>query len=750
MKKQHRIIPKTTKKLLMTWLSGAVVSVALVACGGGSGSSDPAPTPTPTPVTLFQVGTTTSDPDLPPEPTLPTDAQVCATLYASNNLVRRPDGALPPEADPSVPGVGKAVTATWPADGTIYTTAVPKANPDQARIQAALNACGAAVDAEVGAAIAAADASATAAQVAAAVPNKLISGASSQELAKAKYKASKYAVRLVVNSTGGGDSFISGPLTLPSGVTLWIDKDVTLFASRDVISYMATPKVVGKYCGNTAVSATKAGSSGNCNALINGDNLVNSAVVGEGSIDSRGYAEIVTSEALYPIMKVDLTCSNTYTNYAAGTQAAQGTSCDNGGTFVDLKSSSRNMTWWDLAFLGNMVGNGTTGVSSQSVFRMMVFNYAKNLTLYKITMNNSANFHMVPSGIDGLTVWGVKLQTPSLAAFANPAGNGNPLYTGFTFTKDNVKNTDAFDPGAATSVRSAQLNLGGTAAAINSIPSTQGAISFDGYLKNVVFAYNYVSTGDDNIVLKGSNSPCKVVATPTPANPTCSGEAAIDGNRDVSTDRKYGVIIAHNHIYDGHGISIGSETNAGVKNVQVYDNSFDGGEEALRIKTDYARGGEVSNIFYKNICIRNAENALLFTPYYSTKALPTAGTPAVATPLFPNIHDISLDSVAIQGATKVKLMGFEANTGGYGNPQYPLVMTLNNVVTDTPAGVNMLSSDANLTLTGVNNLPIVASTDRRIVVTGTASPTADASKVVDCSKAYVAFPTLTSPQGTRW
>lgn len=730
----------------MTWLSGTLISVALVACGGGSGSSDPAPTatPTPAPVALFQVGTTTSDPDLPPEPTLPTDAQVCATLYASNNLVRRPDGALPPEADPSVSGVGVAVTATWPADGTIYTAAVPKANPDQARIQAALNACGAAVDAEVGAAIAAADASATAAQVAAAVPNKLISGASSQELAKAKYKASKYAVRLVVNSTGGGDSFISGPLTLPSGVTLWIDKDVTLFASRDVMTYMATPKVLNRYCGNTATASNRAGSSGNCFALINGDNLVNSAVVGEGSIDSRGYAEIVTSDALYPIMKVDLTCSNTYVNWRAGTQAATGAACDNGGTFVDRSSSVRNMSWWDLAFLANMVESGTTGVGGQSVFRMMVFNYAKNLTLYKITMNNSANFHMVPSGIDGLTVWGVKLQTPSLAAFANPAGNGNPLYTGFTFTKDNVKNTDAFDPGAAASVRSAQLNLGGTSTAINSIFSTKGAISFDGYLKNVVFAYNYVSTGDDNIVLKGSNNPCRVIASPTPANPTCSGEAGIDGNRDVSTDRKYGIVIAHNHIYDGHGISIGSETNAGVKNVQVYDNSFDGGEEALRIKTDYARGGEVSNIFYKNICIRNAENALLFTPYYSTRALPATG------PLFPNIHDIFLDSVAIQGATKVKLMGFEANTGGYGNPQYPLVMTLNNVVTDTPTGVNMLSSDANLTLTGVNNLPIVASTDRRIVVTGTTSPTADITKVVDCSKAYVAFPTLTSPQGTRW
>jgi polygalacturonase len=85
------------------------------------------------------------------------------------------------------------------------------------------------------------------------------------------------------------------------------------------------------------------------------------------------------------------------------------------------------------------------------------------------------------------------------------------------------------------------------------------------------------------------------------------------------------MVIAHNHIYWGHGISIGSETNAGVTNMEVYDNSFMHSEEGLRIKSDYARGGEVSNINYKNICIRDADNALLFTTYYSTRPLPATG-----------------------------------------------------------------------------------------------------------------------------
>ncbi len=688
-----------------------LIALALAGCTTDLGSSGSSPATAP-----FMVGTVSHDGDLPAEPALPTDEQVCATLEASNAYVKRPDGALPPEADPSPPGAGVA------ADPATV-------NPDQTRIQAALDACGQAVDAEVGAAIAQADSAATDSQTTAALPNVNISGASGEELAKPQYRASKFAVRLVVSSTGPGDGFISGPLTLPSGVTLWIDRGVTLFATRDATAY--SPKLTGTYCANTAVSAAKAGSSGNCLALISGTSLVNSAVVGDGSIDSRAYAEIVSTRALYPLMKVDLTCSNTYTAYAAGMQDPDGTACDDGGTVVNSRSSVRNMTWWDLAYLGNLVQNGRTGTASQSNFRMMVFSYAKNLTLYRVTLNNSANFHVVPSGVDGMTVWGVKLQTPSTAAYANPVGNLNPLYTGALFGEDNVKNTDAFDPASASKPTQAALTTGSTTA-------SAAKISFDGYLKNVVFAYNYVSTGDDGIVLKGS-------ANPSPAG---SGLPGVDGDRDVRSDRRWGIMIAHNHLYWGHGISIGSETNAGITNVHVYDNSFDNSEEALRIKSDYARGGEVSNVWYQNICIRNALNALLFTPYYSTKAVPVDSSGAAA-PLFPNFHDIHLDDVRILGPSGVKLQGLAENSGGYPTPSHPLVMTLNNVVADDPSAINVIASDARLTLTAVN-LPIAPSSDGRVVLDGRATQSVEPDKIVDCQWAFVDFPSSTSPAGATW
>src|SRR5438552_2715078 len=123
-----------TRFLHVKALSACALAALIAGCGGGGDGRASAEAEQASGVgNAFQVGTTSTDANLPGEPALPTDTQVCATLEASNKLVKRPDGALPPEADPSVSGVGVAVSATT-------------ANPDQARIQAALDACGAAVD----------------------------------------------------------------------------------------------------------------------------------------------------------------------------------------------------------------------------------------------------------------------------------------------------------------------------------------------------------------------------------------------------------------------------------------------------------------------------------------------------------------------------------------------------------------------------------------------------------------------------
>jgi polygalacturonase len=73
--------------------------------------------------------------------------------------------------------------------------------------------------------------------------------------------ASGQAVRLTVSGSNNG--FITGPLTLPKGVTLWVDTGVTLFGTRD-------PNVYGQSPGLINVGGASSG------------------VVGEGTIDGQG------------------------------------------------------------------------------------------------------------------------------------------------------------------------------------------------------------------------------------------------------------------------------------------------------------------------------------------------------------------------------------------------------------------------------------------------------------------------------
>ena len=65
-------------------------------------------------------------------------------------------------------------------------------------------------------------------------------------------------------------------------------------------------------------------------------------------------------------------------------------------------------------------------------------------------------------------------------------------------------------------------------------------------------------------------------------------------------------------------MSIGSETNGGVRNVSVCDLSLDGTDNGLRIKSDASRGGLVQGIYYTDVCIRDSRHPLVFDSYYSS------------------------------------------------------------------------------------------------------------------------------------
>lgn len=132
------------------------------------------------------------------------------------------------------------------------------------------------------------------------------------------------------------------------------------------------------------------------------------------------------------------------------------------------------------------------------------------------------------------------------------------------------------------------------------------------------------------------------------------------------------VTISNNRLYQGHGVSIGSETNAGAENVLVTNIVMDGAnalnQNVIRIKSDSSKGGEVKNITYQNICAQNPGHPLVFNPFNST----ATGT------LFPNFHDIIIRNMhVLNRQNSSTLRGYNIN-----GVDFPLGIILDNVELD--------------------------------------------------------------------
>jgi polygalacturonase len=101
-----------------------------------------------------------------------------------------------------------------------------------------------------------------------------------------------------------------------------------------------------------------------------------------------------------------------------------------------------------------------------------------------------------------------------------------------------------------------------------------------------------VDVGDDNIAIK-------------------AGKKNADGSFQSEDFNITDCTFLH-----GHGMSIGSETAGGVRNVTVRNCSFENTENGIRIKSDTRRGGIVENLFCDNITMKNVNPAITFTTVY--------------------------------------------------------------------------------------------------------------------------------------
>ncbi len=223
-------------------------------------------------------------------------------------------------------------------------------------------------------------------------------------------------------------------------------------------------------------------------------------------------------------------------------------------------------------------------------------------------------------------------------------------------TPKTARNTDGIDPGSST---------------------------------NVTIAHCFIHTGDDDVCLK-----------PSAAGPVSN------------------MSVVHNHFYTGHGMSIGSGTYGGVDHLLVDDLTIDGADNGLRIKSDRSRGGLVHQVVYRNVCIRNVANPLMFTPLYTT----------FSGDRLPIYKDIALENVHVLTPGAYTFYGLDAD--------HKLEIRLDNVFADDQQHSLFYDKDALITVgPHLGNLE-----PRGDDVAITQTPDAQPGVPLDCSARFLPFP----------
>jgi polygalacturonase len=129
---------------------------------------------------------------------------------------------------------------------------------------------------------------------------------------------------------------------------------------------------------------------------------------------------------------------------------------------------------------------------------------------------------------------------------------------------------------------------------------------------NVTIAHSWIDNGDDNIAIK-------------------------TGTTHMS--------VLDNHFYSGHGMSIGSETYTGDSFLLVDGLTEDHTTSGIRIKSNVTRGGQVHDLTYKNICMREVKNPIAISPYYTNQTTEGFEDPKYTGDRIPDYKAITISNV---------------------------------------------------------------------------------------------------------
>lgn len=137
--------------------------------------------------------------------------------------------------------------------------------------------------------------------------------------------------------------------------------------------------------------------------------------------------------------------------------------------------------------------------------------------------------------------------------------------------------------------------------------------------RHVRISHCHIDVGDDNVAIKSGHSlPGRAFA--------CEDITVTD------------CVFLH-----GHGMSIGSETVGGVRNLTVRRCAFKDTTNGIRIKSPRGRGGPVEKLSYSDITMTNVDPAITITCYYPKIPKTDAAQPVGrGTPSFRDIHITNL------------------------------------------------------------------------------------------------------------
>ena len=174
---------------------------------------------------------------------------------------------------------------------------------------------------------------------------------------------------------------------------------------------------------------------------------------------------------------------------------------------------------------------------------------------------------------------------------------------------------------------------------------------------HVLIEHDLIDTGDDNVAIKSG-----LVERGDPNVP--------------STD----IVVRDCDLRNGHGLSIGSETAGGVRNVRVENVKFEGTRQGIRIKSARGRGNDIGDFVFRGITMNNVETPIQITSYYTGGMKGDTARPmAEHTPRF---HDITIENVTAINAKRAAVV--------YGLPESPVKhLDLKNVHITAKTGADM-------------------------------------------------------------